>query len=173
MKSFKMNHFRARLIVLLIGLIASWPVAISASDVRDMVIEEMAKFLPDRIENLQAGGPPVAESEDIFKLVSISDFDVRFYGERTYHDDAGGAFTIEIARTENDSAAYALLTRLASGRDEIRTGEVGMASIFSPKRIAFYKGNRLVQIEANRSDADRSEERRVGKECRKRRESNY
>jgi len=152
-----MNHFRARLIVLLIGLIASWPVAISASDVRDMVIEEMAKFLPDRIENLQAGGPPVAESEDIFKLVSISDFDVRFYGERTYHDDAGGAFTIEIARTENDSAAYALLTRLASGRDEIRTGEVGMASIFSPKRIAFYKGNRLVQIEANRSDADNRE----------------
>src|SRR2546426_505546 len=116
MKSFKMNHFRARLIVLLIGLIASWPVAISASDVRDMVTEEMAKFLPDRIENLQAGGPPVAESEDIFKLVPISDFDVRFYGERTYHDDAGGAFTIEIARTENDSAAYALLTRLASGR---------------------------------------------------------
>src|SRR6266545_3001352 len=123
-----MNHFRARFIILLIGLIASWPIAISASDVRDAVIEEVAKFLPDRIENLQAGGPPVAESEGIFKLGPISDFEVRFYGVRTYHDDAGGSFIIEIARTENDSSAYALLTRLASGRDEIKTGEVGMAS---------------------------------------------
>src|SRR6266508_4840536 len=133
MKSFDMNHFRARFIVLLIGLIASWPVAISASDVRDMVTEEMAKFLPDRIESLQAGGPPIAESENIFKLVPISDFEVTFYGVRTYHDDAGESFTIEIARTENDSSAYALLTRLASGRDAIKTPYIGMASILSPK----------------------------------------
>src|SRR5881409_1240700 len=125
MMSFDMNHLRALFIVLLIGLIASWSVAVLASDVRDIAIEEMAKFLPDKIESLQAGGSPIAESEGIFKRVPISDFDVMFYGERTYHDDAGGAFTIEIARTENDSAAYALLTRLASGRDEIRTGEVG------------------------------------------------
>ena len=158
MISFDMNHLRARLIVFLIGLIASWSVAISASDVRDIAIEEMAKFLPDRIESLQARGFPIAESEGIFKRVPISDFDVMFYGGRTYHDDAGGGFTIEIARTENDSSAYALLTRLASGRDEIKTGEVGMASIFSLKRIAFYKGNRLVQIEANRSDSDNREQ---------------
>src|SRR5439155_2776515 len=129
MKSFGMNYLRARFIVLLFGLISSWPVAISASDVRDPAIEEMTKFLPDRIENLQAGGLPIAESNGIFKRVPISDFDVRFYGARTYHDDAGGGFTIEIARTENDSSAYALLTRLASGRDEIHTAEVGMASI--------------------------------------------
>src|SRR2546429_2920655 len=124
-----MNHLRARLFVLLIGLIASWPVAISASDVREIATEEMTKFLPDRIESLQAGGFPFSEGEGIFKRVPISDFDVMSYCGRTYHDDAGGAFTIEIARTENDSSAYALLTRLASGRDEIKTGEVGMASI--------------------------------------------
>src|SRR5437588_7527980 len=154
MMSFDMHHLRGRFMVLLIGLIASWSVAVSASDVRDIAIEEMAKFLPDRIESLHAGGSAIAESEGIFKRVPISDFDVAFYGERTYHDDAGAGFTIEIVRTENDSSAYALLTRLASGRDEIKTGEVGMASILSPKRIAFYKGNRLIQIEANRSDVD-------------------
>src|SRR5438309_4131216 len=113
MMSFDMHHLRARFIVLLIGLIASWSVAVLASDVRDIAIEEMARFLPDRIESLQASGSPFDESEGVFKRVPISDFDVMFYGGRTYHDDAGAAFTIEIARTENESSAYASLTRPA------------------------------------------------------------
>src|SRR3989442_15127473 len=103
--SFDMNHLRARFIVLLIGLIASWSVAVLASDVRDIAIEEMAKFLPDRIESLQAGGSPIAESESIFKRVPISDFDVMFYGGRSYHDDAGGGFTLEIVWTLNNYTA--------------------------------------------------------------------
>src|SRR2546430_11994448 len=163
MKSFviDMYRFRGRLLASLIGLIASCLVVVSASGATEPTIAEAAKFLPDKIESLQASGPAALPIDGISKRATLTDFAVISNASRSYHDDAGHIFTLEVARTENDSSAYALLTRLALGVGEIKTDTVGIASVLSSSRIVFCKGNSLVQIESSQGepgDRDRSEE---------------
>jgi hypothetical protein len=153
MKSFviDMYRFRARLLSLLIGLFASCLVVVSASGAPETTLAEAAKFLPDKIESLQASGLPAIPINGISKGSTLTDFAVISDASRSYRDDAGHIFTIEVARTENDSSAYALLTSLALGIGEIKTDTVGTAGVLSASRIVFCKGNSLVQIESSQS----------------------
>jgi hypothetical protein len=64
---------------------------------------------------------------------------------RNYQSAAGTGLSIEVVRTENDSAAYALLTQSA-GTEGVQIGGVGIASDVRPDRISFCKGNNLVTV---------------------------
>ncbi len=91
MKSFviDMYRFRGRLLSSLIGLIASCLVVVSASGATEPTIAEAAKFLPDKIESLQASGPAALPIDGISKRATLTDFAVISNASRSYRDDAG------------------------------------------------------------------------------------
>ena len=107
---------------------------------------EAARALPDSIGSFKAEGPaaiPTAGSH--IQLTGTGEFGPVSTAARSYRNEAGSSVAIQIVGTENDSAAYALLTRLASG-DEIKSGVVGLAAVISAHRVAFCKGGSFVQV---------------------------
>jgi hypothetical protein len=65
---------------------------------------------------------------------------------RTYRDSQNATFVVYVIKTQTDSGAYALLTRIAESKEEIKTGIVGTAAIITSSEVAFCKGPTLVQI---------------------------
>jgi len=153
MKSFVIDMclFRARPLSSLIALIASCSIVVSASGASETTPSEAAKFLPDKIDAFQASGPASQSSEGISKRAKLADFGVISDASRLYSNEVGERFTVEVVRTENDASAYALLTRLAVGDEETKTGVMGIAAIVPLTHIVFCKGNTLVEIESNQS----------------------
>lgn len=72
---------------------------------------------------------------------------------RRYVATNGETFDVTVARTPNDSSAYALMTAsLAALGGEIKIGDVGTASIIRPGRVQFVKGNAFVDVVTESKD---------------------
>ncbi len=114
---------------------------------KDPVTNEATKPLPDTIQSFHATGPASDSVVDgIFKKAIADASSTTSTATRMYADSAGAACSIEVARTEKDSSAYALLTELADNQP-INVGKVGIASVDYPNRILFYKGANVVQLQ--------------------------
>lgn len=74
---------------------------------------------------------------------------------RTYLAANGETFDVTVARTLNDSSAYALLTASPAAVDgEIKIGGIGTASIVTPGRVEFVKGNAFVYVVTESKNPD-------------------
>lgn len=125
----------------LLGLVILLTVPVNASATG--TVNESAKLLPDRIENFHASSPAIAPIGGLIK--TGDEVLITSTATRDYSNDAGSIFLIELNQTENDSAAYALLTQSA-GAEGVKRGGVGVASFLRTDRVAFCKGNALVRI---------------------------
>jgi hypothetical protein len=99
--------------------------------------------LPDKISDFRGRGP----SEIVFIDAGPALMPELKRSSRTYVAANGETFNIELARTPNDSSAYALLTASRPEvSDEIRMGDIGTASIVTPGRAEFVRGNAFVIV---------------------------
>ncbi len=72
---------------------------------------------------------------------------------RKYVATNGDGFDVVVARTPNDSSAYALMTAsIPAAGGEIKTGGIGTASITTPGRVEFVKGNAFVIVVSESKD---------------------
>jgi len=148
MKSLRitMSGFLVRPVSIHIALLALALFVMPGIARANVTISEAAKALPDSIDSFKAEGPAAAPTDGSYlQIAGTGEFGPVSTAVRSYRNGAGSGFTIEIVRTENDSAAYALLTRLAS-HEEIRPGIVGLAGIVSANRIVFFKGGSVVEV---------------------------
>lgn len=148
MKSLRiiMSGFHVRPISIHIALLALALFVMPGIAAADVTISEAAKALPDNIDSYKAEGPATTPTDRSYLQISgTGEFGPVSTAVRSYRNGTASGITIEIARTENDSAAYALLTRLASP-EEIRPGVVGLAGNVSANRIAFFKGGSVVEV---------------------------
>jgi hypothetical protein len=121
--------------------------ALTAVVAAEVTIGEAAKLLPDKIESYGATGPAQMPMRGIFELVSPDEVGAVSSAARTYQDGQNLPFDIVVVHVSTESGAYALLTRITGdGKDNLKTGGVGTATITTPGRIEFYKGENLVQI---------------------------
>lgn len=126
---------------------------LTAIDGRSAItIDGAAKNLPDRIESFRAIGPAQFPTVGIFELIPPDAVGGVSHAVRAYRDDKGFTFTIDLVRTQTDSGAYALLTRLADG-SEVKPGVVGTAGMVSPNLITFFRGTSVVQIRSEKSES--------------------
>lgn len=123
--------------------------ALFSSGATELTISAAAKSLPDQVANLRANGAAALPIEGIAKRATLSDFNTVSDAARVYKNESGDTFNVEVVSAENDAAAFALLTRLVSDGEQIKTDSVGIASILSAGRITFYQGNNLVRIESS------------------------
>src|SRR5438067_6951907 len=80
----------------------------------EAAIDESTKLLPDRIESFHASGPATDQDIDgIFKHPVADQSLSLAQTAREYRNDAGASFWVELVRTQDASAAYALLSQLA------------------------------------------------------------
>jgi hypothetical protein len=108
---------------------------------------EAAKLLPDRIGNFKAVNAATAtmpnQTPRLFEEGSVV---------RTYASDDGSQYSIEIQPTQNDSEAFALLTRARSffaqsGQALTLTfDDIGTASFTTAGKTFFYKGNACASV---------------------------
>jgi len=106
----------------------------------EVTIGEAAKSLPDKFDSFDALGPArgmhgaleVADQDDVGTVSTAV---------RTYRDSQNATFEVYVIRTQTDSGAYALLTKIAENKDYI-----GTAAIITSSEVAFCKGPTLVQI---------------------------
>jgi hypothetical protein len=149
--SITMSRFHVRPVSIRIALLALALFIMPTLAGAEVTTSEAARALPDSIDSFRAEGPAAAPTDGSYIQISgTGEFGPVSAAVRSYRNGAGSGVTIEIVRTENDSAAYALLTRLAS-HDEIRPGVVGLAGIVSANLIVFCKGDSVVQIEWTRT----------------------
>jgi hypothetical protein len=151
MSKFHVHLFSGRILP-----IASFLLLLSAVATADVTINEAAKALPDKVDSFNAKGSAQMPTVGIFELMPPEDFGVTSHAARAYGDQSGSGFTIDIIRTGTAPAAYALLTRMAW--EDIKLGEVGIASIVSRHRIAFYKGDNVVQVWPSTNSAPTQEQ---------------
>jgi hypothetical protein len=102
---------------------------------------KVAKSLPDKIGDFRGRAPSIviidaapALMADVHRLT------------RTYVAANGNSFEVVLARTQNDSSAYALLTASKPDGKEVKLGGIGTASIVESGRIDFVKGNTYVHL---------------------------
>lgn len=146
-----MSRFHVRPVSIQIALLALALFVMPTLAGAEVTISEAAKALPDSIDSFRAEGPAAAPIEGSYLQISgTGEFGPVSTAVRSYRNGGGSSVTIEIVRTENDSAAYALLTRITS-RDEIRPGVVGLAGIVSANLIVFCKGGSVVQVRWTRT----------------------
>ncbi len=103
---------------------------------------EVTKLLPDTLLSFRAdGSASIIEAERVkgWPVVTGS-------AGRKYVRDDGLSFSIGLARTESESAAYALLTQLIGSNQKIEIGKIGTAGSDSPGRIVFYRGQEVATI---------------------------
>ena len=129
-----------------------------AAIAKDAPLHEAIKRLPDTIDSFHAAGAATDVIVDqMFKTPAADAGSANLDSAmRTYADNGGKSFSIEVAQTNSDSAAYALLTQLAGENQQIEVGKVGTASIAYRDRLIFYKGAVLAQVESN-GDAGRDQ----------------
>jgi hypothetical protein len=105
---------------------------------------EAAKSLPDQIGSFRASGPVEVGSN--LEFLAPGELGPISIASRNYQDTQGASFNIQLVRTETDPAAYALLTRVAAGKEEIQKGIVGSVTLIGSGEIAFCKGSYFAQI---------------------------
>lgn len=125
----------------------------------ELGISDSAKLLPDKIESFRAIGPAQMPVPGIFELVSAEEVGALSSAARTYQDSQNSTFNIIVVHAGTESGAYALLTRIAGeGKDSIKTGAVGTASIVTASEIDFYKGENLVRVSGGSKSPAASDE---------------
>src|SRR5262245_9749869 len=130
----------AAAMLLACGTVASSKIETAAS--------KAVALLPDNVGPLQSAVPGVdRQIYDVFNRVLPDDQSAVAAAGREYRDAGGAPFWIQVVLTDSDSAAYALLTQLASNQRAIAVGTVGTAALSDSNGIFFYKGNTLVRIE--------------------------
>ena len=104
-----------------------------------------AQSLPDKIGDFRASTPAtvIAAGPALPDVLRV---------KRTYAAANGDAFEVVLARTQNDSSAYALLTASRPNGKEVKLGGIGTASIVEGGSIDFVKGNAYVHL-ANLSNS--------------------
>ena len=118
--------------------------ALPALGSADVPVGEAAKSLPDSFDSYHSLGPTKAPT-----VIGVADPDevgAVSVATRTYRDSQSKTFVVDVIRTQTDSGAYALLTKIAGGKDDIKTGVVGSAAILTSGEVVFCKGANLVQI---------------------------
>ena len=141
-----MSRFHVRRPSIPIALLALALFVVPTPASAEVTISEAAKALPDSIDSFRAEGPAAAPTDGgSLQISGTGEFGRVSTALRSYQNGTGSGITIEVVRTENDSAAYALLTRLVS-HDEIRPGVLGLAGVISANRIVFCKGGNLVEV---------------------------
>ena len=140
-----MSRFHVRRASIPIALLALALFVMPAPASSEVTISEAAKALPDNIGSFRAEGPVAPIHSSYLEISLTGTVGPVSTAARSYQNEAGSSVTIEFVRTETDSAAYALLTRLASS-NEIKPGAVGVAAVIAPNRIAFCKGGNFVQV---------------------------
>jgi hypothetical protein len=108
----------------------------------DATINEAAKLLPDSFDSFHSLGPARAPID----LRDRDEIGAMSVATRTYRETQKTIFVVYVTRTQTDSAAYALLTKIAGGKDDIKTGIVGTAAIITRSEVAFCKGPTVVVI---------------------------
>jgi hypothetical protein len=111
----------------------------------EVAIGEAAQSLPDKFDSLHALGPAQIV-HGALELADQDDVGTVSNAARTYGDSQNTTFDVHVIRTQTDSGAYALLTRIAESKEEIKTGIVGTAAIITSSEVAFCKGSTLVQV---------------------------
>jgi hypothetical protein len=109
-------------------------------------VNEAAKALPNNIDSFRARGPAQTPPVGIFDQALPDEFGTISHAVRRYENDAAAGIIIDLVTTRSDSGAYALLTRLRLDKEELKSGEVGTASIISSDRVVFYKGANCVRV---------------------------
>jgi hypothetical protein len=121
-------------IVLLLFVNALWAKGDSTS-------AEAAKHLPDQIGSFKAVGGPIPFWSDTFPRV-FDDGSVM----RAYVGSDGGRYSVQLETTENDAAAFALLTHARSllnspgGDSKLVFDDIGTASFTNGNEAGYYKG---------------------------------
>ncbi len=111
----------------------------------EVTIGEAAKSLPDKFDSFDALGP-ARGMQGALEVADQDDVGTVSTAVRTYRDSQNATFEVYVIRTQTDSGAYALLTKIAENKDYIKTGIVGTAAIITSSEVAFCKGPTLVQI---------------------------
>lgn len=111
-----------------------------------IAVTEAAKSLPDKVGFLTAVGGVRNAEPGIFGTVPPADVHVVSSAQRFYRDSDGDAtYNVYLIKTETGAGAYALLTRLAGGKTDIKIGLAGSAAI-SDSSIIFCQDTNLVEI---------------------------
>ncbi len=115
---------------------------------------EASKQLPESFGEFRAQGLARQPSAGIFESVRREDFKVLSEAQRTYISPDGHNLEVYLVKTNSDSAAYALLTYVASSQyappySAIKTGGVGTASVGGGEQISFFKGKTFVTVKTS------------------------
>ena len=106
-------------------------------------LTEAAKSLPNSFDSFRSLGP--VEFPRDFDL-DPNEVGLVSVATRTYQDTQNATFVISVRQTRTDSGAYALLTKIADGKDDIKTATIGSAAIIAPSEVVFCKGPILVRV---------------------------
>jgi hypothetical protein len=107
-----------------------------------------ANGLPDKIGDFRGGSASIVMID-----ASAASMPELQRSSRRYVATNGDTFDVVIARTPNDSSAYALMTASLPAVDgEIKTGGIGTASIVTTGRIEFVKGNAFISVVTESKD---------------------
>ncbi|HEV2829448.1 MAG TPA: DUF6599 family protein [Pyrinomonadaceae bacterium] len=117
----------------------------------DIPMAGPAKDLSDKLGDFRAVGPAVASAEAPPDVERIS------YSSRKYKSPGGRTYLIDISQTRNNSAAYALLASARPLASEIKLGIVGAASIQTPQRVLFCKGDNFAVVFSEESNPSQDE----------------
>jgi hypothetical protein len=151
-RASNMSMFHPRLFSARVFLVTFSLMSLSAITLADVAGNEAAKSLPQQIGPFRAMGP--VEMGGSLDFVTPDEVGPFSNAARYYQDAQGSSFHIHLVRTETDSAAYALLTRIAGGKDDIKKGLVGAAAIITSGEVGFCKGSDFVQVSgANKAPA--------------------
>jgi hypothetical protein len=139
-----MNIFRLSLASARASTIALCLVSLSASALADVTVNEASRSLPDQIGTLHAtAAATLSNTLDFLAAGEVGPISIAV---RNYQDTQGASFNIQLVRTETDSAAYALLTRVAGGEYDLKNGIAGSATSTSSGEVSFCKGPYFAQI---------------------------
>ena len=111
---------------------------------------QLAKVFPQQVDDFRLQG--YRPQSSLTKEIKPEDFGVARTAEATYLSASGEKFLVEIAKSQTDSGAYALLTAVMQPGQEAAPAQtakldgVGTAAFVSPERLAFFKGATFVSI---------------------------
>src|ERR1051325_1669963 len=110
-----------------------------------------ANDLPDKIGDFRGRGPSGTVLIDA-RPAAMPELQRL---KRTYVSTNGETLELIITRAPNDSSAYALLTAgLSTTGGEITVGGIGTASVVTPGRVQFVKGNEFVNVVSDSKNPD-------------------
>jgi hypothetical protein len=107
---------------------------------------EAGKLLPDKIGSFRARAQIVDPSLGKEEVFAPSNFGVVSQASRLYTSIQGDNFIVEVFSTRSYSGAYALLTTVGWGNQDIKRNVIGTASILEPTGLSFFKGTNFVRI---------------------------